>query len=45
VHTGFWWEYLLERDHLEDPGIDREMILKLIKKGDGGIDWIEAAVF
>ena len=23
VHTGFWWGYLRERDHLEDQGLDR----------------------
>jgi len=21
VYTGFWWGNLMERDHLEDPGI------------------------
>jgi hypothetical protein len=21
-HRGFWWGYLRERDHLEDPGVD-----------------------
>jgi hypothetical protein len=23
-----WWENLRERDHLEDPGIDKRKILK-----------------
>jgi hypothetical protein len=26
--TGFQWGYLKERDHLEDLGIDRRIILK-----------------
>jgi len=26
VYTGFWWGNLRERDHLEDPGVDRSMI-------------------
>jgi hypothetical protein len=28
--VGFWWESLRERDHLEDPGINRRIILKRI---------------
>jgi hypothetical protein len=42
IYTGFWWRDLREGDHLEDPGIDGRIILKLIfKKWDGGMDWIE----
>jgi len=26
VHTGFWWGNVRERDHLEDPGVDRRLI-------------------
>jgi hypothetical protein len=28
VYTEFWWGNLRERDHLEDPGMDRRIILK-----------------
>jgi hypothetical protein len=30
VYTGFRWGHLRERDHLEDPGIDRRIILRWI---------------
>jgi len=30
VHTGFWWENLKERDHLEDSSADGRIILKWI---------------
>jgi hypothetical protein len=30
VYTGFWWGNLKERDHLEDPGIDRRIVLRWI---------------
>jgi hypothetical protein len=44
VHTGFWWGSLRERHHLEDPGVDVMIILKLIfRKYDGGMDWIDLA--
>jgi len=29
VYTGFWWGNLRERDHLEDPGVDRRIKLTL----------------
>jgi hypothetical protein len=28
VNTGFWWENLMERDHLEDQSVDGRIILK-----------------
>jgi hypothetical protein len=27
VYTGFWWENTSEREHLEDPGVDANIIL------------------
>jgi len=30
VHIGFWWGNLSEGGHLEDPGIDGRIILRLI---------------
>ena len=41
MHTGLWWVDHRERDHLEDLGINRKIILKWIsKKWDGahGLD-------
>lgn len=32
VHTEFWWENLMERDHLEDLGVAGRIILKWICK-------------
>ena len=44
LYTGFWWGDLMERDHLEHPGIDGRIILICIfNKWDGGIDWIDLA--
>ena len=45
VRSGFWWGDLRERVHLEEPGVDRRIILKLIlKKWDGetwtGLIWL-----
>jgi hypothetical protein len=32
VNTGFRWQNLKERDHLEDPGVDERIIFKWIFK-------------
>jgi hypothetical protein len=45
VHTGVWWEDLGKRDHFEELGVDGRIILKwIIKKWDGGMDWIDLAL-
>ena len=37
VHTAFWWDILTERDHLEDPGVDRRIIMRCtFRKWDRG---------
>jgi len=37
VYTGFWWGNLRDRDHLEDPIVDRRIILKwILKKWEWG---------
>jgi hypothetical protein len=37
VHTGFWWDNLRGRDHLEDLDVDGRIIFKWIfRKWDGG---------
>ena len=32
VHREFWWRDLMERDHLENLGVDSRIILKWIFK-------------
>ena len=37
MHKGLKWENLREGDHMEDPDVDRRMILKWIfERLDGG---------
>jgi hypothetical protein len=36
VHTGFWKGNLRERDHFEDPGLDGNIILRLIFRSEMG---------
>jgi hypothetical protein len=48
VRKGFWLGNLREGDHLEDPGIDGKIILKLIfEKWDGawtGSIWLRIGI-
>jgi hypothetical protein len=39
VPTGFWWGHMMERDHLEELGINGKMILKWIVKKCDGKEW------
>jgi len=44
VYTGFWRGNLKERDHLENLGVDGNIILMWIfRKWNGGMDWIHLA--
>jgi hypothetical protein len=44
VHREFWWENLRERDHIEEPGVCRRvMVRSVFRKWDGGMDWIDLA--
>lgn len=44
MYTWYCWESLREKNHLEEPGLDEEIILKwIIKQCFGGMRWIEVA--
>jgi hypothetical protein len=45
VYTGFWLGILRKRDHLEDPGMDGRINIKihLWEVGGGGMEWIDLA--
>jgi hypothetical protein len=37
VHTGFCWGKQVERDHLQEPGVDgRKILRRIFGKWDGG---------
>jgi hypothetical protein len=40
VYTGFWWGNLRERNHFEDPGIDKRIILKWNFRKWDVVTWI-----
>jgi hypothetical protein len=39
MNTGFWWENLKERDHIEDLAIDGRIILERLLKIWTGREW------
>jgi hypothetical protein len=43
--TGFWWESPMERDHLNDQGVDGRVESKLTlgRWLKGGVEWIQLA--
>ena len=42
--TGFWWDNTMERGHLEDLGIDGEIIWFFRELDwEGGMVWIDLA--
>jgi hypothetical protein len=44
VYTRIWWGNLRERGHLEDQGVDRNIILKrMFNKWNRGMYWIDMA--
>jgi hypothetical protein len=45
VYTDFWWGDLRERDHFEDPFIDRRIILRWISRKWGVGAWTASMWF
>jgi len=43
VYTEFWWGNLGEKDHFEDPDLDRIILKWIFRKWNGGMDWIDLA--
>jgi len=43
-HARFWWGNLREADHLEDLGVDGEIILKCIFKKYDGETWVDCGL-
>jgi hypothetical protein len=42
VYIGFWWGYLKERNHLEDPGVDGRIVIRWIfRKAWTGLMWLK----
>jgi len=42
AHIGLWWENSRKREHLEEPGVYRRILLKWIfKKCEEGVKWID----
>jgi len=43
-YTGFWWENIRERNHLEDPGVDGRIMRWTFRKCAGeawiGLIWL-----
>jgi hypothetical protein len=43
MHTGFWWKYLREADHLEGSDRWEDTIKMDLEEMGSGMDWIDRA--
>ena len=43
VYIGFWWGNLRERNHLEDPDVDGNIVMAFQEVGWRGMDWMKLA--